>query len=115
MGMEFYTQSFPKARKQYKCDLCGKTIEPGKQYSCFTGKYDGEIFTSRNCMTCHAIINAYCAEYDETEYDEYEIREWLHDKYCDKCKHGGIEDDDCEYTEESCPFIREHYKGSVTA
>ncbi len=109
MGLEFYTASFPKARKKHECDLCGKTIEPGEQYSCFTGKYDGKIFTSRNCMTCHAIIKAYCAEYDETEYDEDEIREWLSEKYCEDCPHGINAADDCAHIETHCKHIRDRF------
>ena len=85
--LEFYTETKPKARKQHKCDLCGKTIEPGEKYHCFTGKYDGKMFTDRTCLPCSGMISA----------------------YCDKCEHGGWADDDCEYLEEDCPHIRQHF------
>ena len=86
--LEFYTATKPKARKQHKCDLCGKIIEPGEKYSCFSGKYDGEMFTTKHCLPCNNIVNA----------------------YCDKCEHGGWADDDCEYITVDCPYIREHYE-----
>ena len=110
MGLEFYTASFPKARKQYKCDLCGETIEPGQQYSCFSGKYDGEMFTSRNCMICDRMIVTYCGDVGENEYDEDAIREWLSEKYCEDCPHGRNTADDCAHIETRCPHIRNRFE-----
>lgn len=106
--LEFYTATKPKARKRHKCDLCGKTIEPGEKYSCFSGKYDGEMFTSKHCMPCNNIVNAYCDRYGN-EYSEDEVADWLQQEYCDKCEHGGWADDDCEFITTECPHIRGHF------
>lgn len=108
--LDFYTASMPKARKKHKCDLCGQTIEKGQQYSYFTGKYDGEFFTTRHCLPCSEIIDAYCDRIGEQEYDEDGVQDWLRDTYCDYCEHGSRNEDDCEEVEFCCPHIRQHYE-----
>ena len=115
MGLDFYTVRFPKARKQYKCEICGGTIEKGQKHYYFSGKYDGEMYAIRDCLYCHAMVDDYCSEYGYGEYDEDEVREYLIEKYCYDCQHGMDKEDDCRHTVFDCPLIREHYKEGVTA
>ena len=110
--LEFYNTRYPKAMKQYKCEFCGKIIEKGERYFYYAGKYDGRFFTTKYCLICEKITSEYCSEVDN-EYDEDEVREWLHDKYCHGCKHSGNGEDDCEVTELSCSIIREKYKEGI--
>lgn len=54
-------------------------------------------------------IDAYGTESGESEWDENAIQDWLSEKYCDMCEHGGWADDDCECATVNCPHIREHF------
>lgn len=110
--LEFYNTRYPKAMKQHKCEFCGKIIEKGERYFYYAGKYDGRFFTTKYCLICEKITSEYCSEIDN-EYDEDEVREWLHDKHCHDCKHGGRFDDDCEHAETQCPAVREIYEKMV--
>ena len=109
--LDFYNSTKPKARKEYKCDLCGQIIHKGEVYHRYSGKYDGEFFDDKYHLTCQRIINAYCDEMNDREYDNDSIQEWLHDKYCYDCKDN--EDEICDYMELSCPLIRKNYEGSA--
>jgi len=42
--LDFYTVQKPRARKFYKCDLCGCEIEKNTTYERYSGKYDGYMF-----------------------------------------------------------------------
>lgn len=108
--LEFYTIAFPKAKKEHTCDLCGMIIRKGEKYRRCSGKYDGHMFDDKLHLSCQNIIDAYCNESNDSEYDEWSIRDWLHDKYCYECKHGADGDDDCDVIELSCPLIRKHYE-----
>lgn len=53
MSWELYSESFPVARKEHRCDDCFTTIRPGERYFTFSGKWDGGDFeTYRHCMPC---------------------------------------------------------------
>ena len=108
--IEFYKSTCPKARKDHKCDLCGGTIHIGEKYHRYSGKYDGDMFDEKYHLICQNIINSYCDETGDWEYNNDCIQDWLRDKYCYDCKHGADEDDDCTYLELSCPLIRNHYE-----
>lgn len=41
--LEFFNQTYPKAKKEHTCDLCNQKIAVGEKYSRFTGKYDGDM------------------------------------------------------------------------
>jgi len=48
------------ARKQYKCDCCGHTIEIGTKYQYEFDVQDGEAYQWHLCTDCHtALDNAY--------------------------------------------------------
>ncbi len=49
---EFSSRSYPKARKQHRCEECGKPINPGEQYECVAGKWDGYFSTFNTCPRC---------------------------------------------------------------
>lgn len=106
--LEFYTSRFPKAKKEHECGLCGMIIRKGEKYHRYSGKYDGYMFDDMLHLSCQNIIDAYCNENNDSEYDEWSIRDWLHDKYCHGCK--AFEDDVCDVIELSCPLIRKHYE-----
>ena len=51
MGWDLVTVSKPVARKQHRCE-CGKTIEPGEQYSRTEGLWEGEWCTLKFHLPC---------------------------------------------------------------
>lgn len=104
MSLECYTQKFPIARKEHKCEFCRKKIAVGEKYSHMFGKFDGEFFDRKTCMPCDRMIGEYCAEVDD-EFNYEEITDYLREKYCWECE--WLED--CEDTPESCQIIREKY------
>ena len=109
--LEFSNSTYPKAKKEYKCDLCNQAIHKGKVYHRWSGKYDGDIFDCKYHPVCQEIISAYCNAMNDSEYSNDEIYDWLHDEYCLDCKH--YENDDCTEYPLSCPLIRKHFeKGS---
>ena len=105
--LEFYNSTQPKARKEYKCDLCDQTIHKGEIYNRHSGKYNGDMFDDKYHLTCKNIIDAYCDAQGEGEYNNDSIQEWLHDTHCLDCEH--YENDVCTFTELCCPFIQKHY------
>ena len=54
-----------KARKQHKCDFCGKIIEVGESYERATYK-DGDIFTWKTCERCKSYVDE---AFDNPDYD----------------------------------------------
>lgn len=116
--LEFGKCSYPKARKPHKCDLCGCDIAPGQTYKRYSGKYEGAMFDLKYCLPCSAIIDAYCNETQEREYDEDDINDWLQETECSWCACQKEElpfcdtcYDTCENIPVSCPYVREKYDG----
>jgi hypothetical protein len=50
--VEFSKETVRKARKQWTCDACHGTIEPGHYYCLDVSKWDGRIDTVRRCGSC---------------------------------------------------------------
>ena len=57
---EFISETWPRARKAYKCCECGETIKVGEKHQSITGKWDGEILTYRTCEICAKIRDDFC-------------------------------------------------------
>lgn len=74
-----------KARKKYKCQLCGKPIFPGKEYIYETFKGDEGFQTLRRHIHCDAMLSVYNTElnYDEY-YDEREATNTLYGELCEQ-------------------------------
>jgi len=51
---EFYNESRPRARKEYKCCECGGAIRVGESHKKITGKWDS-VETFRTCADCSVI------------------------------------------------------------
>lgn len=52
---DIYDHTQPKARKEYRCGECGRTIARGEQYHRAEGLYDGKWFTEIWCSRCEAV------------------------------------------------------------
>lgn len=108
--LEFWTERYLTARKQHTCQLCGEHIEEGERYLRASGKYDGEFYDSCFHCDCNYIIERYCRDTGEAEWDTDAIWEWLNDRYCRDCAHSAYEDDDCEFNVLTCPVIKRKMK-----
>lgn len=104
--LDFFKSTHPTARKDYKCDLCNQIIHRGEVYHRYTGKYDGELFDDKYHLLCQNIINTYCSETGDNEYDNDSVYEWLHDNHCYSCDNN----DECNKSVLICPLIRKHYE-----
>lgn len=106
--LEFGNSTYPKARKDYSCDLCGHLIKKGEVYHRWSGKYDGDMFDCKYHVTCQRIIDAYCSAVNDNEYNEDCIYDWLHDEYCLDCR--CYEEDNCTFYPLYCPKIMKHFE-----
>lgn len=68
-GAEFFDETNPKARKQYRCEECGGFINPGESYEKVAGKWDGNFMTFRTCDFC-AEVRAVFSCQDSIGYGE---------------------------------------------
>lgn len=69
----------PTARKEHRCDDCGRTIRPGEKYRRWSGiHYDGP-YTWKSCAHCDRVATAIWAT-EESRYFTDEgiyLGEWL--------------------------------------
>jgi hypothetical protein len=59
-GPEFFNQKMQKAKKDYRCCECGKTIPASSIYQYTIGKWDGDMSTYRTCQTCVDVRARHC-------------------------------------------------------
>lgn len=76
------SESEPRARKEYKCAECSRTIKIGEQYQSDRYLFDGRFSIHRTCMQCMV------------------CREWLQ-KECSGWLYGGIYEDLAEHFHEA--------------
>lgn len=108
--LEFYNQSQPKARKDHVCEYCEQKIHKREIYSYETGKYDGDMFVRKLCLTCKNILDGFCRDSGEEEFDWWCVTDWLRDLYCCDCGHGTNRYDDCEMQPQNCLIIRKKFE-----
>lgn len=98
--MSFHRSIERTARKDHKCDLCCKTIEKGKKYIEFAGKYD-DFYSGKHHLNCEKLIIAYCKKNNEDEYDSDTVLDWVCDEGCSGCDN----QDNCEVNPHSCERV----------
>lgn len=49
---EFWRESWPQARQEHQCTVCGERIIVGHRYHVATGKWDGEVVSFKHCARC---------------------------------------------------------------
>jgi len=52
---EFYSQRMQTAKKEHRCEECGKPICTGETYENVSGKWDGRFDTFKTCTRCLAL------------------------------------------------------------
>lgn len=69
---EFIAETIQKARKEYECECCGKTIIKGESYARRSSGFWGEPIR-KLCTNCNDTVNAFCDKYEyekDVNYDE---------------------------------------------
>lgn len=90
--IEFSSWAEPTARTEHTCDLCGRTISKGETYVKYSGKADGEFFETKLHPVCEDIVEEYCSDQYESEWDSDSVFEWLGARICGHCE----KREDCE-------------------
>ena len=83
--MDFSRSSTHKAKKPHKCFLCGGEIAIGEKYERYTGKYDGDFFDQCFHENCIAILDKFCRDQQDEEYQQDWVSDWLYGRVCDDC------------------------------
>lgn len=107
--LEFSITERRKARKDHRCDVCGKPILKGCEYVVESQKHDGEIYIFHRHIHCNALLEAYQASNwcDGDEYSIDEFVEWLSD-LCNDLYHEGKCEENCDKKRcFECPLIFE--------
>lgn len=48
----FHRQTYAKAKKQHRCEECGRKIVPGETYEYTAGLWDGSFWSFKTCSHC---------------------------------------------------------------
>ena len=72
MSWKHLEDTTPKARKKYRCHLCGLSIDAGDKYIKRTG-VDGEFIMTRMHIKCEKLTDNW-NENDWENFDEAEFR-----------------------------------------
>lgn len=62
-------ESYPVARKEHRCSLCGRTIKPGEKYHRQTLVYDGSPYDWVEDLDCKKATDVVCERLDFFGYD----------------------------------------------
>lgn len=86
----FFSVHDYKAKKEYSCGECSKTIEVGQKYRRITASFEGEISTFRTCSSCADIADKlFCdggelgrmwEDFDDfvaMTYDDGKLEKWV--------------------------------------
>jgi len=78
---EMFKAKIVKARKEHKCGECRRQISKGENYHKAGGRYDGDWWSSKQCLHCHQaaqLLIMYCGGF---LYDH--VWEDLEDHICE--------------------------------
>ena len=76
------------ARKQHRCDWCGKTIEPGETYNRSTWRYDS-VYDFHECTRCEPYVVemwSTVAWYSDAGLNHEDFRYFMEEHYPDVLK-----------------------------
>jgi len=108
--LDCYTMERHKARKDYACSLCSGAIQKGQPYMRYKGRLNsGEFFDFKYHPACQRLIDTFCSETGECEYDAESVSEWIDDEVCKNlCD---IETrDDCFFSAMNCEKVLDYLK-----
>lgn len=91
---EFYSKSWPKARKQHKCEECSGPIVPGECYELVAGRWNGSFDTFKTCQRC------------------VDLRQWVINNIpCTCWAHGNLHEDLKESVQEAAWRAEDEVRG----
>src|SRR5579875_1654788 len=64
---EFYSESFPRAKKEHRCIECFAPIEIGEMHLYYRGKWDNEFSVGRQHMLCRKLCMFIRDEFQDGE------------------------------------------------
>lgn len=68
------------------------------------------MFVRKLCLVCKNILDEFGRESGESEFDWWNVTDWLSDFYCYDCEHETKGKDDCEMQPQNCPLIRKNFE-----
>ena len=77
---ELIEQTTPRARKEYRCNLCGCTIHKGEKYICQRCKDEGRIYSFRTHIACMNITD----DLGMDELNEDAFSDIFDDAFCER-------------------------------
>lgn len=60
---DFYSETYPVARKEHRCEECGGTIKVGEIYARCSGKWDGEFQSYVQHKACRDFVASINIDY----------------------------------------------------
>lgn len=88
--LEFIKRDQHKARREYTCHLCGKTIKTGAEYIYEVSKYNGRVNDFRRHIHCDALLSAWAEVTGKDTYTAEEIGNFIRDEICFRCPVGRL-------------------------
>ena len=83
--MEFYKQRVYKAKQSHTCEMCGRAIEAGEEYSKEVGKFYGDFFERVMHLNCFEMFTIILDEMGEYEFSWDDFPDWWADNKCPNC------------------------------
>lgn len=110
--IEFSTYREPKAKKTHVCSLCGGAINVGEKYVRFSGKDGKFMFDTKLHLPCSVLIEKYCENIEQNEYDNDAVIDWVKKIACSGCKYFEDDNDDppCNASIFECDRVRNYFK-----
>jgi len=83
---ELIEQTTPRARKEYRCNLCGCTIHKGEKHICQRCKDEGRIYSFRTHIACMDITNKLDMDMSELDEDSFSdgFDDYFRERYADE-------------------------------
>lgn len=75
---EFWSRTHPRARVQHRCEMCGRTIDPGEVYLKGYGGDRGDTHGWTECAHCEAMQVRFDIQ-DGGGYDPDMLYQWARD------------------------------------